>query len=124
MIGMRTINFKKRIVFRFYGGIRDGQEMLSDCFENSNDVRSYWMATLQGTVGRRFDVSTAMEGYLQRYQVVSKYDIGDEIHITCEPVIQYSILVFGTTVDAPTVSKPMIHRRLDPIVRSQQARRR
>jgi hypothetical protein len=73
------------IVFSFSGGARDGQALRSDLPEKQPEVQSLWALTWEGTVGRRFDVRAPGEAAFQRYQVKSKYQAGDEIHVTCEP---------------------------------------
>jgi len=72
----------KAIVFRFVGGARGGEIMRSDR-PGEEEVTTFWALTWSGTVGRRFDVSSANHAVYQRYQVVSKYEINNEIHIAC-----------------------------------------
>jgi hypothetical protein len=77
----------KVIVFRFSGGARDGDAVRSDkpdAFQNEADM--LWKLTWEGTVGRRFDVSEPTKRAYQRYQVKSKYEVDDEVHVTCEYV--------------------------------------
>jgi len=77
----------KIIVFRFRGGARDGQTVRSDQpSEDRNEAVSYWSMTWNGTVGRRFDVSAPGKLEYQRYQVSSKYEVTDEIHVNCQHV--------------------------------------
>ena len=77
----------KTIVFRFCGGVRDGQAVRSDGpHAEQNEVDTYWKLTWKGTVGRRFDVSAPGSPLFYRYQIKSKYDVGDEVHVNCEHV--------------------------------------
>ena len=75
------------IVFQFQGGVRDGQTVRSDqSQDNQNEANRFWALTWEGTVGRRFDVSSLDGPPWQRYQVKSKYEAGGEIHVACEKV--------------------------------------
>ena len=77
----------KVIVFRFCGGMKDGQAVRSDQPEGvQNEADMFWKLTWNGTIGRRFDVSAPASGTFHRYQVKSKCDIGDEVHVTCEHI--------------------------------------
>lgn len=75
---------KHVIVFRFCGGARDGKAIRSDKPDGAREVQTLWALTWNGTVGRRFDTSTAHGPAYERYQVKSKYESGDEIHVTCQ----------------------------------------
>jgi hypothetical protein len=78
----------KVIVFRFCGGARDGEAIRSDQSSVSeNEATSLWKLTWEGTVGRRFDVSQPAKGAYHRYQVKSKYEVDDEVHVICQHVI-------------------------------------
>ena len=75
------------IVFRFSGGIRDGQVIRSDQLHaGENEADRLWRTTWNGTLGRRFDVANPAGPSYSRYQVRGRYDLGDEIHVTCESV--------------------------------------
>jgi hypothetical protein len=78
----------KVIVFRFRGGNRDGQAICSDQpREGLNEANAFWAMTRKGVVGRRFDVpAPGTSGAYHRYKVVSKHEVGGEIHVTCEHV--------------------------------------
>jgi hypothetical protein len=71
------------IVFRFQGGLRDGQALRSDEPEAAKEAQALWELTWNGTVGRRFDVAAPNAPTVHRYQVSSKYESGGEIHVTC-----------------------------------------
>ena len=74
------------IVFRFSGGTRHGQAIRSDQPQVAQEAKSFWTITWNGTIGRRFDVSAETGPAFERYQVKSKYQVDDEIHVTCEHV--------------------------------------
>ena len=77
----------KVLVFRFIGGMRNGEEVRSDApGENQEEADMLWKQTWNGTVGRRFDVPIPAAGVFQRYQIKSKHDAEGEIHITCQHV--------------------------------------
>jgi hypothetical protein len=77
----------KVIVFRFFGGARDGEAVRSDQPQGiENEAKVLWKLTWEGTIGRRFDVSEPSTRAYDRYQVKSKYEIDDEVHVTCEHV--------------------------------------
>jgi hypothetical protein len=86
MSDLRHHAAEKVVVFRFCEGIRDGEEVRSDRPQTAKEAQDYWKTTWSGTVGRRFDVSSPNFATYQRYQVKSKYESGDEIHVTCEQV--------------------------------------
>jgi hypothetical protein len=74
------------ILFRFCGGARDGELIRSDEPDKAKEAQTLWSLTFHGTVGRRFDVAATSGPKYQRYQVRSKRELDDEIHITCEHV--------------------------------------
>ncbi len=77
----------KVIVFRFRGGARDGDAVRSDLPAGSrNEAELLWKKSWEGTVGRRFDVSEPVTLAYGRYQVVSKYEVDNEVHIMCDIV--------------------------------------
>jgi hypothetical protein len=77
----------KIIVFRFCGGARDGDTVRSDQPRDlPNEAKMLWKLTWEGKLGRRFDVSEPSTRIYQRYRVKSKYEIDDEVHVTCEHV--------------------------------------
>ena len=77
----------KIIVFRFFGGALDGEAMRSDQPRGlENEAEILWKNSWEGTVGRRFDVSSRAPRSYARYQVMSKYELDNEVHVTCEHV--------------------------------------
>jgi hypothetical protein len=79
--------FVKTIIFRFCGGARDGQTVRSDGPHNErNEAVAIWKLTWKGTIGRRFDVTAPDSTAFQRYQIKSKSELGDEVHLNCEHV--------------------------------------
>jgi hypothetical protein len=77
----------KTIIFRFCGGARNGQAIRSDGPHIERDeADALWSLTWKGTVGRRFDVSAAGCTVVQRYQIKSKYELDEEVHLDCEYV--------------------------------------
>jgi hypothetical protein len=77
----------KTIVFRLCGGARDGQAIRSDGpHTERNEADAIWKLTWKGTVGRRFDVFALDCTVIQRYQIKSKYELGEEVHLNCEHV--------------------------------------
>jgi hypothetical protein len=77
----------KTIIFRFCGGARDGQFVRSDGPHNERtEADAIWKLTWKGTVGRRFDVTTPDSTVFQRYQIKSKSEQDDEVHLNCEHV--------------------------------------
>jgi hypothetical protein len=55
--------------------------------EGVNEAQTFWAVTRKGVIGRRFGVPSAdAAGPFHRYKVVSKYQVGDEIHVGCEHV--------------------------------------
>lgn len=77
----------KVVTFLFRGGVRDGQVVRSDQPQGGvNEADAYWTLSWKGTVGRRFDVSAPGSLTCHRYQVRGKYEVGDEIHVTCDHV--------------------------------------
>jgi hypothetical protein len=77
----------KILVFRFQGGVRDGEAIRSDGPESARqEVDTIWRQTWKGMIGRRFDVSDPRSLGFQRYQVADKHEEGDELHVTCEHV--------------------------------------
>ena len=84
MTGQAT--HSKVIAFQFSGGARDGQTVRSDRPESVNEADAFWALTLNGMVGRRFDVVAPNDPANQRYQVRSKYEDSGEIHVTCQYV--------------------------------------
>jgi len=77
----------KVLIFRFCGGLRDGQVVRSDQpGEQKKETETFWKLTWMGTVGRRFDAPAPGSLAYQRYQVTGKYQIDDEVHVTCEHV--------------------------------------
>jgi hypothetical protein len=77
----------KVVVFRFQGGVRDGEAIRSDGPDSSRrEVDTIWRQTWKGTIGRRFDVSDPKSLAFQRYQIAGKYEVGDEVHVACEHV--------------------------------------
>jgi hypothetical protein len=76
----------KVIVFRFIAGARDGQTIRSDKPEEEKEVAKFWSITWNGTVGRRFDVASTHQPAYQRYQIISRYEVNNEVHLGCECV--------------------------------------
>ena len=74
------------IVFQFSGGVRDGQAIRSDEPQLAAEIKALWTMTWNGTVGRRFDVTSQSGPAQQRYQIESKAVVGSEIHVTCQHV--------------------------------------
>jgi hypothetical protein len=74
------------IVFRFTGGALHGHAIRSDQPQAAREARSFWTITANGTIGRRFDALAPSGPPFERYQVKSKDQVEDEIHITCEHV--------------------------------------
>jgi hypothetical protein len=86
MSGRANGAIEKVIVFRFHGGAQDGQVIRSDDPQSSRQTRSFWLMTWSGTIGRRFDVASEQGPAFERYQVKSRYELEDEVHVTCEYV--------------------------------------
>jgi hypothetical protein len=73
----------KVIIFQFRGGGRDGQTARSDLPENAKEADKLWRLSLNGMVGRRFNVMGPNDLPSQRYQVTSKHEDSQQIIITC-----------------------------------------
>jgi hypothetical protein len=76
----------KVIIFQFSGGGRDGQTARSDRPENAGETDELWRLSLNGMVGRRFDVKGSNNLPSHRYQVRSKYEDSREVIVTCHHV--------------------------------------
>jgi|tagenome__1003787_1003787.scaffolds.fasta_scaffold20767044_2 hypothetical protein len=86
MVPSRPRNMKV-VVFRFQGGVLDGQALRSDGPESAKrEVDAIWRQTWKATIGRRFDASDPKSVTFQRYQIAGRYEVGDEVHVTCQRV--------------------------------------
>ncbi len=91
----------KRIVFRFLGGPRDGQESRWDAGTPVNEAVKFWTYTEAGTIGQVFEGISpaawdriidrgdeALEKMgtppLHRYEVVEKLKTVTEVIVVCE----------------------------------------
>jgi hypothetical protein len=74
------------IIFQFKGGARDGQTVRTDRRESVLEANTLWKLTLNGMVGRRFNVTAPNKPPSHRYQVRSKYEDSGEILVTCDHV--------------------------------------
>jgi hypothetical protein len=102
-----NVRGQKVVVFRFYGGPRDGQDVRSDDGispkHRINEAIMYWLVTAHGEVGIRFASLSpramgilAAEGYDKarqlyrgalrkyRYEVIDKKESSTELMVVCE----------------------------------------